>query len=79
MYTYYASVTIGFDPSVTIGFFSSSQRQKNLCAFCTNGMSAEDKVSLSKQQMKIRNFHESETHLDWCNKQHSSYPDQLPP
>lgn len=65
--------------TVTIRFFSSSQRQKKLCAFGTNGMLAEVKVSLSKQQMKIRNHHESETHLGWCNKQHSSYPDQLPP
>ena len=71
MYTYHSSATTDL--------FSISQRQKKLCAFCTNGMLAEDKISLSKQQMKTRNHCESETHLDWCNKQHSSYPDQLPP
>lgn len=54
-------------------------KTKKLCAFGTNGVLAEDKISFSKQKMKIRNHHESETHLDWCNIQHYSYPDQLPP
>ena len=69
MYTYYCHNMLLFQFPKT----------KKLCAFCTNGVPAEDKVSCSKQHKKIRYHHESETHLDWCNKQHSSYPDQLPP